>query len=129
MLELMTIGRGITLMDLGSGDGRIVFFIAKHTSAKAIGVELNPLLYMYAMMKRFFSKQKSQILFLKKDLWSVDLSEVDVLTLFFIKQKMPALEEKIKKEMRPGSQVISYLFSFEGWQPEKKHGSIFLYRV
>ncbi len=124
MLAFAELKKGETLMDLGSGDGRIVCMAAAQADITSIGIEINPLLLLWSQAKRLLSPAKSRITFRRENLWDVDLSDVDVLTLFFIKGKMKKLEQKIIKEMKPGSRVISHHFTFEGWQPEKKHGSI-----
>lgn len=113
-------------MDLGSGDGRIVL-IAARQGIHATGIEINPVLYYWAQIKRIFQKDTQLITFKRENLWDVDLSDVDVLTLFFIKPKMDKLLKKIQTEMKPGSRVVSHIFTFDGWQHEKKHGTIYVY--
>jgi len=128
MLDISESSKGMTLIDLGSGDGRIVCMAAKR-GVTATGIEINPILHYWASAKKLFSRHKKYMSFRRENLWHVDLSDVDVLTLFFIKPKMGELMKKIQTEMKPGSCVVSHIFTFDGWQHEKKRGTIFLYRV
>ena len=127
MIALSGLKNGQTMMDLGSGDGRIVFQAAK-SGAQAIGIEINPILYYWSLLKKKLRRAHNAS-FKRMNLWDVDLSDVDVLTLFFIYPKMESLGKKIKKEMKPGTCVVSYAFRFPGWQYEKNDGKIYLYRV
>jgi len=114
-------------MDLGSGDGRILF-LASENVKQAIGIEINPVLYCYSKLKNKI-KQKQNIEIIRGNLWNTDLSKVDVLTLFFMQDKMEKLGEKIKREMKPGSRVVSNTFSFPNWEVKEKDGNIKLYIV
>lgn len=125
MIKMANLKPSQTLMDLGSGDGRIVIAAAK-TDAKCIGIEINPLLYWWSKLKtKKLGLENVEIR--RQDLWKTDLSQVDVLTLFFINTKMKKLKQKIKKEMKPGSRVLSYAFKFPDWEFGEKHDKIYLY--
>ena len=127
MIVLSGLKAGETMMDFGSGDGRIVFAAAK-TGAQCIGVEINPLLYWRSEYRRR-AMQLKNAQFLRKDLWTIDLRGVDVLTLYFISHKMEKLKEKIVREMRPGARVVSHGFTFPDWQSEAKDDTVYLYLV
>ena len=127
MIELADPKPGETVMDLGSGDGRILLEAAK-TGALCVGIELNPFLYVWSKLRVAFSKYKN-IEIHRQDLWSTRLYDVEVLTLFFIAFRMEKLGKKIKQEMVPGTRVISYGFRFPGWEPVKKIDKVYLYIV
>lgn len=114
-----------TLIDLGSGDGRILRRAAPHVKS-AVGIEINPLLYYWSKWRL---AQHKNVVVKRQNLWSTSLAEADVLTLFFIAHHMGALKQKILKEMKPGSRVVSYGFSFPDWQPVQKDGKVYLYIV
>ena len=127
MLRLINLKKNDLLVDLGSGDGRILFQAAK-TGCKCIGIEINPTLYWWS---KIMAKLKgyNNIFILRDDLWNFDLKNVDVLTLFFIPSKMEKLMIKIKNEMRPGSRVVSNMFKFPNWQYTENSGKMYLYIV
>lgn len=127
LLSHANLKSGQVLMDLGSGDGRILLAAAA-TGAKCIGIEINPLLYFLSRFRIWRLKLKNVEVW-RKNLWTVDLSEVSVLTLFFVAPKMRKLQTKILKEMKPGSLVLSYGFRFPDWSYEKKDGSMYVYRL
>ncbi len=125
MIKIAELRKTDILMDLGSGDGRVI----RKTKAivkKAIGVEINPILSWYSRLRLIGSKN-TQII--REDLWKTDLSEVDVLFIYFISNKMDKLMQKIKKEMKPGSRIVSHCFIFPDWEAEQKDDNIRLYIV
>jgi len=125
MIKMVDLKPGKVLMDLGSGDGRILIIGAK-TGAKCVGVEINPVLYHLSKLRTI---RKDNIEIRREDLWQTNLSQVDVLTIYFINHKMDRLHKKIVSEMKPGSCVISYGFKFPNWQPAEKDGKIYLYKL
>lgn len=125
IIELADIQDNDVLFDLGSGDGRIVLAGAKK-GVTCTGIEINPLLYYFSKFKiRNFKNAK----IIRQNLWETDLSSANILTLYFMQDKMAKLKEKIKKEMRPGTRVVSYAFTFPDWQFVKNDGKIYLYIV
>lgn len=127
MLTLAELKAGERLMDIGSGDGRIVFAAAVR-GAYCVGIEINPLLYWKSRWTQYRQKIKN-VEFRRENLWDIDLSDVDVLTLFFIHHKMEKMKQKILREMKPGSRVVSQGFYFPDWQYAKKDGKVYLYFV
>lgn len=127
MLALVHLQKDDTLMDLGSGDGRILFMAAPQVK-QAIGIEINPTLYYWSRLRRKI-KGLENVVIKREDLWHVSLTDVDVLTLFFILGKMEKLKEKIVREMKPGSRVVSNAFSFPDWEPVAVDGQVKYYIV
>lgn len=125
MLRIADLNPYDTLLDLGSGDGRILRKAAPLVK-QAIGIEINPLLYWWSKM--FLAKHKN-VKVIRENLWKTHLGEVDVLTLFFIAGKMQHLQKKIQLEMKPGTRVVSYGFKFPDWQYVKNDGKVYLYIV
>ncbi len=126
IIKLANIKLDQTLLDMGSGDGRIVLAAAK-AGAKAIGIESQTHLIWQSNYKKY--KQKiTNATFVKANLWDYNLKDIDILTLFFIPHRMEKLKNKIKKEMKPGSKVISYDFTFTNWPEQTKDGKINIYQ-
>ena len=125
MLKLAKLEKGETMLDLGSGDGRIVMAAAK-TGAHCLGIEINPVLCYWAKLKSCLNRKKN-IQFKRMNFWSYPLNEVEVMFLYFIPDKMERLENKIKSEMKVGSRIVSYGFTFPNWQYTAKDGKIYLY--
>ena len=127
MLAFADLKAGETLMDLGSGDGRVLFAAAR-SGAKSIGIEISPVLFYWSQIIRKLKRAK-KVEILRQNLWDTDLSDVDVVSIYFIPGKMPKLMQKIKSEMRPGSRIVSHAFTFPDWQYSKKDGKVYLYIV
>ncbi len=127
MIKSAQIKPGEKLVDLGSGDGRILIAAAK-AGAIAHGYEINPLLVLWSRYKIKKAGLKERAFVHWKNFWLVNFSEYDVVTLFGITGIMQRLESKLKTELKPGSRVISNIFKFPNWQSTKQ-GSIYIYRA
>ena len=117
---------GEKVLDLGSGDGRIVMAFARR-SIEAHGYEINPILVFISRSKIKKDNLQGKAFIHWKSFWKADFSDFDIITLFGITQIMPRLEQKLLSELRAGAKVVSYVFKFPNWQPVKKEGAIYLY--
>jgi hypothetical protein len=104
-------------MDLGSGDGRTVITAAKR-GARSLGIEYNPKM---VELSRFNAQKEgvtSRATFQEADLFTVDLSKANVITLFLLPSINMKLRPKIL-ELRPGTRIVSNTFSMEDWQADE----------
>ncbi len=126
MLRLAQVGLGTKLVDLGSGDGRIVIAAAR-LGAEAVGIEVNPILVVISRwrIKRAGVQDRAKVYL--KNFWQADLSEFNVITLFGIGKIMPRLEKKFLAELKPGAKVASFAFQFPNWPASVKEESVYLY--
>ncbi len=101
-----------TVYDLGSGDGRLLFHAA-HYGAKAVGYEISLLPYIIAKFRsRKYPRKSVQTLF--QDFWKHDLSEASVVFIFLTPPVHARIGEKLKRELKPGSRVVSYVWPIAG---------------
>ncbi|CAF3330693.1 unnamed protein product [Rotaria socialis] len=100
------------LVDLGSGDGRIVFEAAQQGFPRATGIELNRVLIYYARLKAFSSNQSSICQFKRANLWKHDLSKYDTIVLFGVDSMMESLLKKLSKEITDESVVVTCRYQF-----------------
>lgn len=119
MVRLARLQTGQTIIDVGSGDGRVLFESAKY-GANAVGIELNPYLVLFTRIKAALGQYKRNIKVYCKNLWRTDLSQADVVFVYLIPWKMDDLALKLKREIKPGSLVISNSFIFPGWKILRK---------
>ncbi|XP_076758640.1 ATP synthase subunit C lysine N-methyltransferase isoform X2 [Xylocopa sonorina] len=98
-----------SLIDLGSGDGRIVFAAAK-AGFKAHGIELNPWLVWYSRVKAIIIGSSSQTRFIKQNLWKHNLNKYDNIVLFGVDQMMKDVETKFMKELHKDCVIIACRF-------------------
>lgn len=122
-LSLAEITTNDHFADLGCGDGQVVRAVAV-LGAKAVGFEIDPLLF-YEAKKKCAGFKNAEIS--SKNFWETDLSVFDVIYLFQIPYAMPRLAEKLKSDCRSGTRIISNSFKFPDWPVTKSAGSMFLY--
>lgn len=120
MLEMAEITEGEFVIDLGSGDGRIVIAAARDSGARALGVDLNRDLLARARANAEAAGVSDRVTFREQDLFETDLSRADVLTMFLTSSVNLRLRPRILKEMRPGARVVSHLFRMGDWEPDQQ---------
>lgn len=127
MLELAQVKPHDRTVDIGSGDGRLVIAFAQAGAREAHGIEINRYLVLWSnwQIKKAGLQKTAQVL--KKNLWNIDYSEYDVVTLFGIPYIMRELEKKLLRELKPGSRVILNKFEFPNWKSVVSKNGIHLY--
>lgn len=125
MFELLNCRKDGKLVDLGSGDGRIIIAATKH-GMKAYGFEINPLLYFISKVKLGLNKTKNADIYCKS-YWSENLSSYDYITLYGAPHIMKRLEKKLYKELKPGAKVVSNHFRFPNWKEKGMKNDVWLY--
>lgn len=119
MIKLAGIKPGMTVYDLGSGDGKLLFLAAKN-GATAIGLEINPLLVFFTYLKILCSPYRKRIRVRWKNLWKADIHDADVVLMYLVPWRMQQLEALLKKQLKKGSLVVSNSFIFPNWKIEKE---------
>jgi hypothetical protein len=118
MLRLAGTGPGDTVIDLGSGDGRIVIAAAKKFGARGIGIELDGRLVERSRDNARLAEVAERVSFIEGDVLATDLSQASVLTVYLL----PFLIDKLQPrflEMKPGTRVVSHAFGMVGWKPDR----------
>jgi SAM-dependent methyltransferase len=118
MLDLAQVSAGDTLIDLGSGDGRMVVAAARR-GARALGVEYDQDKVALATRNAAAAGVGDKAAFIQADLFQVDLSAATVLTLFLL----PALNLRLRPrilDLRPGTRVATNTFDFADWAADQK---------
>lgn len=126
IVDLTRIKSGDRAVDLGSGDGRLVIMLAK-AGIQAHGYEINPPLVWIAKRNIKKAGLSGRAFSHWSNFWNLDLSGFNIVTVFGVPYMMKKLEEKLSKELHPGSKVISVRFTFPNWHYSKKDGNIYLY--
>ncbi|XP_077393256.1 ATP synthase subunit C lysine N-methyltransferase isoform X2 [Festucalex cinctus] len=113
--------RSGTLVDIGSGDGRIVIAAARHGFV-ASGFELNPWLVWYSRYKAWREGVHRSTSFYISDLWKVSFAQYSNVVIFGVPQMMDKLELKLENELPSTSKVVACRFPFPNWVPEHTTG-------
>jgi len=120
MLDMAKVTSADYVIDLGSGDGRLVITAAKR-GAKALGIEYNPNMVELARRNAIKEGVTARATFNEADLYESDFSEATVLTLFLLSSINLKLRPTIL-DMKPGTRVVSNNFDMGDWKPDQtKH--------
>ena len=119
MLRYADVGPGDFLVDLGSGDGRIVLTAAKVFGARGFGVEIKDELVKRANEAAKLEGLAERVEFIKADLFKTDISQASVITMYLLPDTVNLLKEKFLAELRPGTRIVSHDYPLTGWIPEK----------
>ena len=117
--------------NLGSGDGRIVVIAAKEFGAKVVGIEIDPLRFIFSWVRIKLTGLDSKVELIWGDFFKLDISEASVVTLFLSQEATDKLKKKFEEELRPDARIVSFHWIFNGWVPVKnsEDGEIHLYRI
>lgn len=119
MLELAAVTKDDIVYDLGSGDGRIVIIAAQKYGARAVGIELDSKLVEVSKQVAREAEVGDRVSFLQGDLFQADISKATVVTLFLSPSVNAELEPKLRRELRPGTRIVSHQFPIGRWSPDK----------
>jgi hypothetical protein len=119
MLRYAEVGPGDFLIDLGSGDGRIVLTAAKVFGARGFGVEIKENLVKRANEAAHNEGLADRVKFVKQDLFKTDISKATVITMYLLPDTVNLLKGKFLTELRPGTRIVSHDYPLTGWIPEK----------
>jgi hypothetical protein len=111
IFELAELTPGQTLIDLGSGDGRLLRAAAQR-GIRAIGYEINPLLYVISWLVCWRYRQLVTIHL--ADFWRAKLPPADVIYVFLIERYMARLDRKLTRELVRPTIVVSHVFELPG---------------
>lgn len=107
-----------TFYDLGSGNGKVVFLVEKLSGAKVRGFELSWWTIIFSKLKAKFIKSKAK--FSNKNFFNEDWSEASIIYCYLYPPLMGRIEDKFKKELKPGSIAIVRDFPFPNLQHTEK---------
>ena len=126
MIALARIKSGMKVYDLGSGDGRLLF-LAAGKGAEAVGYELNPILAFYTKVWTLFAAQHKNIIVYCKNFWNADISDADVIFVYLLPWHMDRLANKLKKEAKKGTIIVSNSFIFPHWKIIREDHRLHIY--
>jgi hypothetical protein len=119
MLRYADVGPNDFLIDLGSGDGRIVLTAAKVFGARGFGVEIKDDLVRRSNEAAKNEGLADRVKFLKQDLFNTDMSQATVITMYLLPDTVNLLKDKFLAELKPGTRIVSHDYPLTGWIPEK----------
>jgi ribosomal protein L11 methylase PrmA len=119
MLKLAKVTQTDVIYDLGSGDGRIPVTAAKTYGARGVGIDIDPQRIREANENAKAAGVTDKVKFLNQDLFTTDISEASVVTLYLLPSLNLKLMPKLMKELKPGTRIVSHAFDMGDWKPEQ----------
>jgi SAM-dependent methyltransferase len=119
MLWLAGVGKDDFVMDLGSGDGRLVITAAERFGARGYGVDIDAGLVRLATENALKAGVADRVTFEKRDLFDTALTEATVLTLYLLPHTVTQLVPRILAEMRAGARVVSHDYPLGPWPADR----------
>jgi precorrin-6B methylase 2 len=119
MLALAKTGPADHVIDLGSGDGRIVITAARLHGARGVGVEIDGKLVEVSRENARRAGVAGRVEFEERDVLLTDLSRATVVTIYLLPSLIDRLQPKFLDELRPGTRIVSHAFAMKGWKPDR----------
>src|SRR2546421_5690634 len=119
MLRYAEVNASDFLIDLGSGDGRIVLTAAKVFGARGFGVEIKEDLVRKANEAAKQEGLADRVKFIKADLFKTEISHATIITMYLLPDTVNMLKDKLLTELKPGTRIVSHDYPLTGWIPEK----------
>ena len=118
MQEVAKIGPKDFVIDLGSGDGRMVITAAKKHGARGFGVDLDRRLVALANKNAAKAGVSARAKFYERDLYQTDVSEATVLSIYLLPEVNLMARPKLLSTLRPGTRIVSHDYGMGNWQPD-----------
>ena len=132
MLDAANVGPGDYVIDLGSGDGRIVIAAAKR-GAFAHGVDIDPQRIREANANAREAGVEDKVVFVEGNIFETDFSQASVLTMYLLNSVNLKLRPKILESLQPGARVVSHSFNMNEWRADQNfnvnHSTIYFWEI
>lgn len=118
MLNMAGVKRGDHVIDLGSGDGRIVILAAKRFAATGLGVDIDPSLVRLSIEHAKAAGVAQRVEFREQDLFKTDLSVATVITMYLLPEVNLQLRPSLLA-LKPGTRLVSHDWDMGDWNPDR----------
>jgi hypothetical protein len=121
-LDLLNLQPGDTLLELGSGDGKVLVLAAR-AGLNVVGVELNPFLVVVSWLRTL--RYRRQVRVIWGDFWRVRWPECDGVFTFLLDRFMPKLDARMQQARKP---LVSFAFQIPGRKADAEKMGVYLYK-
>jgi precorrin-6B methylase 2 len=128
MVDIASLRRDDRIVDLGSGDGRILIACAER-GIHAEGYEINPILVLLSRsaIRRAGLRELATVHW--KSFWRVDLAPFNAIFIYGMPRFMGDLQKKFERELRPGTKIVANISPLPGWKPAAEREKVYLYKI
>lgn len=119
MLDMTRVEAGDYVIDLGSGDGRIVIAAAKRGAA-GHGIDLDPKRIKEARTNARKQGVTRRVVFIQENIFKTDFRMASVITMYLLPSVNMKLRSQLLDELEPGTRIVSHSFDMDEWKPDKK---------
>jgi precorrin-6B methylase 2 len=119
MLELAGTRSDDLVVDLGSGDGRIVIIAARKFGARGLGIELDQRLVQKSRDNARAAGVADRVSLVQGDVLTADISKASVVTVYLLPGLIGQLQRRFAAELKPGTRIVSHAFGMAGWAPDR----------
>ena len=120
MLKMANVGAKDFVVDLGSGDGRMIITAAKTFKASGLGVDIDSKLVELSNQAAKSQGLDERAKFIEQDMFKADISKASVITLYVLPDFMEKLRPKLLKELKPGTRIVAHDYYMSGWFPDRQ---------
>ena len=132
MLEVANVGPGDYVVDLGSGDGRIVIAAAKR-GAFGHGIDIDPQRIREAKANAREAGVEDRVVFVQDNIFETDFSQASVITMYLLNSVNLKLRPKLLETLNPGTRIVSHSFNMNDWKADEQakvnHSNIYYWVI
>lgn len=119
MLKMASVTANDFVVDLGSGDGRLIVTAARDFKANGLGVDIDAKLVALATGNAHKDGVGERAKFLEQDMFKADIGKATVVTLYVLPDFMEKLRPKLLRELRPGARIVAHDYYMSEWHPDR----------
>ena len=121
MLKMAGVTAKDFVMDLGSGDGRMIITAARTFKASGVGVDIDSKLVELSNKQAKADGVGDRARFIEQDMFKADISKATVVTLYVLPDFMEKLRPKLLAELKPGTRIVAHDYYMSEWYPDRQH--------
>ena len=119
MLKMAGVTDKDFVVDLGSGDGRMIITAARSFKANGLGVDIDAKLVDLATSHARNEAVGDRAKFIEQDMFKADISKATVVTLYVLPDFMEKLRPKLLRELKPGARIVAHDYYMSEWSPDR----------
>lgn len=130
MCRLAKISKKDVVFDLGCGDGTALSIAAKEFGARGVGIEIDPLRYLFSKIRFVLNGLGKKVKIVKENFHDVDISGASVIFVYLVPRALERLKPKFLKELKKGTLLLSFKYKINlPLLSHDKINDIYLYKI